>query len=88
MRVSAGHASGEPLTQLPDGLLWSRGGTVSAPARAVLQTLRTASDYGLRPGDYGHALAAQLAALDARPASGPQWQQFDTALSNAVHVSS
>lgn len=85
MRVSAGHASGEPLTQLPDGLLWSRGGTVSAPARAVLQTLRTASDYGLRPGDYGgDALAAQLAALDARPASGPQWQQFDTALSNAV----
>jgi L,D-transpeptidase YcbB len=85
LRVGAGQLLGEPLTDVPDRLLWSQGGTVSAAARAMLQSLHAASDYGLRASDYGgDALAAQLAALGAEPAASAQWQQFDTALSNAV----
>ena len=67
-------------------LLWSRGGTATPQARALIGTLQAASDYGLSAGDYGGAqLAAELAALSAqRPATSAGWSAFDRELTSSA----
>jgi L,D-transpeptidase YcbB len=69
-----------------DTLLWSRTGEATAPAQALLATLQAAPRYGLPPGDYdAPGLAAELAALAARPGAAPAaWSHFDRALSRAA----
>ncbi len=72
--------------QHPNALLWSRAGTATAQARALLAVLQSASDYGLSPADYGAAgLARQLAALSVRPDTTlADWSHFDHELTDAA----
>jgi len=67
-------------------LLWSRSGSATAQARALIATLQSVSDYGLSAGDYGGArLAAELEALSAkRDATLADWSRFDRDLSSAA----
>jgi len=67
-------------------LLWSRGGSATAQARALILLLQSASDYGLSAGDYGGAqLATELAALSAqRPATPAAWSGFDRELTSSA----
>jgi len=66
--------------------LWSAAGKPTASARAALEALRAAPDYGLRAEDYrSEALAAELAGLATGPAAdSAQWQRFDADLSGAL----
>lgn len=67
-------------------LLWSRSGSATAQARALLATLQSVSDYGLSAADYGGArLGAQLDALSAkRDATAADWSGFDRDLTSAA----
>ncbi len=67
-------------------LLWSRSGSPTAQARALIATLQSVPDYGLSAADYGGArLAARLDALSAdRDASVADWSLFDRDLTSAV----
>jgi L,D-transpeptidase YcbB len=67
-------------------LLWSRGGAATAQARALIEALQSASDYGLSAGDYGAAqLAVELAELAARrPATSTEWSAFDRELTGSA----
>lgn len=67
-------------------LLWSHDGEISRQATAVLQALRSADGYGLRPVDYdGAALASQAAVLtQTQDNDAAHWADFDHALSSAT----
>jgi murein L,D-transpeptidase YcbB/YkuD len=67
-------------------LLWSRSGSATSQARALIAALQSVSDYGLSAADYGGArLDAQLEALSAkRDASAADWSRFDRDLSTAA----
>lgn len=68
------------------GLLWSRGGIATAPARALVETLQSVSDYGLSAGDYDATrLATELAALSVQsPATSADWAGFDRELTGTA----
>lgn len=70
----------------PNALLWSRLGLPTPQARALVEVLQSASDYGLSPGDYRAAtLATELAALAAqRQAGSGAWSRFDRELSSSA----
>jgi L,D-transpeptidase YcbB len=69
-----------------NALLWSRGGSATAGARALIGTLQAAADFGLSPEDYGAAaLGAELAALTAAHEATPaEWRRFDIDLTGAA----
>jgi len=62
-------------------LLWSRSGTATPQARALLAQLGGAQAYGLRPDDYGAAVLLDLEQQAARGAGS--WTDFDARLSAA-----
>ena len=74
-------------------LLWSHLRVPTPQALAVLQTLRTADAYGLRPADYdGDEIARRFQALASNPnATEAEWAEVDavlacTALSFVSHL--
>lgn len=70
----------------PQPLLWSQAGNASPAARSLVETLESASRYGLSPADYDAApLAAQLGALSAgQPTTPADWSAFDSRLTAAA----
>lgn len=67
-------------------LLWSRSGSASAEARALIATLQSVADYGLTAADYGGArLGAELDSLSAgQAANAADWARFDRELTGAA----
>lgn len=80
------HALGALYAGDAPALLWSRSGTATPQARALLETLQSVSAYGLSAADYGGSgLAARLAALCAnREAPPADWSRFDRELTSAA----
>jgi L,D-transpeptidase YcbB len=84
--AGAAAASADTNAQHPSTLLWSRSGSATAQAHALIEALQSAARYGLSADDYGPAgLSAELAALsmnhDATPAD---WSRFDRELTSAA----
>jgi murein L,D-transpeptidase YcbB/YkuD len=65
--------------------LWVDEGGPTVQAKAIVAVLGAAEGRGLLPADYAaHELADDLACFEDQGASGPELEQFDTALTLAV----
>jgi L,D-transpeptidase YcbB len=77
--------AGPASTPGADALLWSRSGSATSQARALVAILQSADSYGLRPEDYHAAeLAGELAALSAHEAPAADWKRLDLALTRSA----
>jgi L,D-transpeptidase YcbB len=65
-------------------LLWSSGGLVTAQGRALVNILKTASTFGLLPGDYAADPIAVTAAHLDKESSSAEFSRFDQLLTHAA----
>ncbi len=77
--------AGVSVPRSQSALLWSRAGSVTPQARALVALLQSAADYGLNPQNYeAPELSAEVAALPAHEAAPADCRRLDLALTEAA----